>query len=181
MNGTDFTAGILQGEYLGQPRLSPLDVPKSLLLAVPRFAWPGKLDSEVVQSIPQLEINDFGLQQVNFIAPLFGQYAGMLSPAQSAAFFMLLGGLLGLGERWLLRSCTPARLALLAGAVIAVLWYQAGLPVMVVQMRAAVVIALAVKAAAALRGRRQAAEGATSVTCSLRPRKVAVTGARPGG
>jgi hypothetical protein len=47
-----------------------------------------------------------------------------------------------LGERWLFRHRTPARLVLLAGAITAALHFEEGLPGMLVALRAAAVIAV---------------------------------------
>jgi hypothetical protein len=129
-------------------------VPESLLLAVPSFAWSSKLARGTALNPAQLEIDDFGLQQINFIPPFFGLYIGFLPVAWMAAFFAGLGLLFGWGERWLLRACTPVRLVLLAESVIAVLWYQAGLPTMVVEMRTAAALALSIKGIETLRLRR---------------------------
>jgi hypothetical protein len=154
MNGTDFEGAIVQAEELGRPRLSAAYVPQSLLLAVPSFVWSSKLARGTALNPAQLEIDDFGLQQINFIPPFFGLYIGFLPVAWMAAFFAGLGLLFGWGERWLLRACTPVRLVLLAESVIAVLWYQAGLPTMVVEMRTAAALALSIKGLETLRQRR---------------------------
>jgi hypothetical protein len=65
----------------------------------------------------------------------------------------LLGAVSGWAERWLLRECTPGRLVLLAGAVTAALRYEQGLPGMLLALRAALVIAMAVKVVEVVRGR----------------------------
>lgn len=150
----DFAGGILQSISEGQPRLSASYVPESLLLAVPSFVWPSKLDRGNALNPAQLQINDFELQQVNFIPAFPGLYMGFLSPPWLMALFGLLGTVFGWFERWLLRECTPVRLVLLAGAVAAALWYGAGLPTMLVQMRAVVALAAAVKIIEVLRARR---------------------------
>lgn len=155
-DGTSFTGAVLQAEAYGQPRLSPEAIPQSLLLAVPSAAWPTKLDDTALNP-GQEELDDFGLQQVNYLPCLGGMYAGFLSPAWLVVFAALLGLLAGRGERWLMRRCTPARLVLLAGAVSAVSCYEAGLPAMLVAFRPAVPLAAAVSAAGMLRARRGAA------------------------
>jgi hypothetical protein len=157
LDGTSFTAGILQAVSSGQPRLSPAYVPESLLLAVPSSVWSSKLAHSGTLSPVGLETNDFGLQQVNFLPTLPGLYAGFLSPPWLALFLAFLGLLCGWGERWLFRCCTPARLVFLAGAVTAALEYEAGLPAMLVQLRAAAAIAAAVKVAGLARGRLKSA------------------------
>lgn len=157
LSGVDFAGAVLQSISLGQPRLSPAYVPESLLLAVPSFVWPGKLDRGNALNPTELEINDFGLQQVNYIPAMPGMYVGFLPPFWLAAAFAGLGVLFGWFECWLLRACTPARMVLLAGAVAAALWYEAGLPTMLVQMRAAVAIMAAIKVVEVIRLRGTAA------------------------
>ena len=144
-SGVDFAGAILQSMSEGQPRLSASYVPESLLLTVPSFLWTTKLDRSLALNPAQLQINDFGLQQINYIPGMVGTYIGMLSLPELLILFGLLGLAFGWFERWLLRECTPARVILLAGAISSALWYEAGLPVMLVQMRAAAVLAVMAK------------------------------------
>ena len=132
LDGTSFTAGILQAEHSGQPRLSAAYMPESLLLTVPSSVWSSKLSHGSALNPVALETSDFGLQPVNFLPCLPGLYAGFLSPPWLAVLLALLGLLCGWGERWLFRCCTPVRLVFLAGAVTAALIYEAGLPAMLV-------------------------------------------------
>jgi len=150
-----FTGGILQSEALGQPRLSAAYVPESLLVTVPSALWPSKLARGYALDPAILETDDFGLQQINFLPGLPGLYAGFLSPPWLGLVMACLGAHFGRAERWLLRECTPARLVLLAGAVTAALGYQGGLPAMLLDLRAAAVIAAAVRAIEAVRVRRR--------------------------
>jgi hypothetical protein len=152
LDGTAFTAGILQAVHSGQPRFSPAYVPDSLLLTVPSSAWSSKLAHASALNPDSLETGGFGLQQVNFLPTLPGLYAGFLSAPWLVLFLAFLGLLCGWGERWLFRRCTPARFVLLAGAVIAALVYEAGLPAMLVQLRAAAAIAVVVKVTGLARG-----------------------------
>ena len=152
ISAVDYGGAILQAISAGQPRLSPAYVPESLLLIVPSFFWSTKLNHWAALNPAQLQINSFGLQDVNFIPGLPGLYIGFLSPLWLVTLFGLLGVGLGWFERWLLRERTPVRLVLLAGAVEAALSLEAGLPTMLAQMRSAVALALAVYALTALRG-----------------------------
>ena len=153
LSGVDFAGGILQSIGEGQPRLSPAYVPESMLLAVPSFIWRSKLAQGVALDPAQLQINDFGLQQINFIPAMPGLYIGFLTPPWLMVLFGLFGLAFGWFERWLLRECTPARLVLFAGAVSAALLYEAGVPTMLVQMRAALVLVIAVRLMQAHRAR----------------------------
>ena len=132
VDGVDFAGAILQSLSFGQPRLSAAYVPESLLLVVPSSVWSSKLAHGNALNPAHLEINDFGLQQVNFLPTLPGLYIGFLSAPWLIAFLAFIGLLCGWGERWLFRRCTPVRLVFLAGAVIAALSYEAGLPAMLV-------------------------------------------------
>jgi len=154
LDGVDFAGAILQAEHLGQPRLSAVYVPESLLLAVPSAAWSSKLSHANGLNPFILETDDFGLQSVNFLPGLPGLYMGFLSPPWLVAFMAVLGTVAGWAERWLLRSCTPTRLVLLAGAVTAALWLEPGLPSMLVDLRAAVAVAVVVKLVQVARERR---------------------------
>lgn len=155
MSAVDYGGAILQAISEGQPRLSPAYVPESLLLTVPSFLWPAKLGQGEALAPAQLQIDDFGLQDINFIPGAPGLYLGMLTPAWLVLLFALLGAVFGWFERWLLRVRTPARMVLLAGAVEAAFHFEGGLPTMLVQMRSAGVLALAVCAVTALRTRRR--------------------------
>ena len=136
LDGVDFAGGILQAEALGYPRLSAWAVPKSLLLIVPSAVWPSKLAQGGLN--PGLtELDDFGLPKVNLLPGLAGIYIGFLSPFWLALFLALIGLLCGIGERFLFRRCTPARLVLLTGAVSCALAYEKGLPGMLAVLRAA--------------------------------------------
>ena len=144
LDGVDFAGGILQAEAFGYPRLSAWAVPNSLLLIVPSAVWPSKLVQGGLN--PGLtELDDFGLPQVNFLPGLAGLYMGFLSPFWLALFLASIGLLCGIGERFLFRKCSPARLILLTGAVSCALSYEKALPGMLVVLRAAVVIAVIVK------------------------------------
>jgi hypothetical protein len=153
ISSVDFGGAILQAISEGQPRLSPAYVPESLLLAVPSFIWPTKLNREVALDPALSQLNAFGLQDTNFIPGLPGLYIGFLAPTWLIALFGLLGATFGWFERWLLRERTPARLVLLGGAVTVALGLEAGLPGMLVQMRAAVALALVVYVVQVVRGR----------------------------
>jgi hypothetical protein len=146
MDGVAFAAGILQSESRGQPRLPAVGVPESLLLAVPSALWTSKLAHSAALAPVTEEAGDFGLQEVNFLPGLPGMYAGFLSPAALIVMLAVLGLVAGWGERWLLRSCTPARVVMLAGALRTALLYEQGLQGMLLALRGALVIALAVKA-----------------------------------
>jgi hypothetical protein len=161
LDGADFAGAILQAEHLGQPRMPAIAVPASLLLAVPSALWPSKLAHSAGLNPVPAEISDFGLQQVNFLPGLPGMYAGFLTWPWTIVLLGVLGLLSGLAERWLLRSWTPARAVLLAGAVTAALSFEQGLPSMVINLRAAAVLALAVKSIQALRARRPASRWRT--------------------
>ena len=154
LDGPAFAGGILQAEHLGQPRVSAVWVPGSLLVAVPSALWPSKLQHGGDLSPQQLEIDDFGLRQINFLPTFPGIYAGFLSVPWLVLLLAFLGVVAGRGEQWLLRCYTPARLVLLAWAVSAALRYEGGLPTMIVALRAAVVIVAAVKVTEAVRARK---------------------------
>lgn len=160
-----FTAVILQSVHLGQPRLSPAYVPESLLLAVPSALWPSKLSHALNPAL--MQENSFGLQHVNYLPGVAGMYAGFLSPLWLCVFLAVLGGACGPGERWLLRRRSPARLVMVCGAVTAVFSFEAGLPSVLVDLRAAAVLAgLAWAAARVSRSRR-------TRTCQTLVKKVA--------
>jgi len=149
LDGTDFAGAILQAESFGQPRLSAAAVPESALIAVPSALWPSKLDHAL--NPVQAEMQAFGLRQVNFLPGLAGLYAGFLAWPWLIVFLAFLGAVGGRAERWLLWSWTPARTVMLAGALIAALSYERGLPGLLVAFRPAVAIALAVIVAMAAR------------------------------
>lgn len=153
LDGTDFTAAVLQSENLGQPQLPPAGVPESLLIAVPGALWPSKIAHAAGLNPALAQIGDFGLQPVNFLPGLPGLYAGFLSWPWLAAFMSLLGTLAGRGERWLLRTSSPARLVMLAGAVSAAFTYEAGLPAMLAALRTGAVLSFAVLALTVVRAR----------------------------
>jgi hypothetical protein len=121
----DFAGAILQSISWGRPRLSAGYVPESLLLAVPRFLWNSKLALGTGMDPAQLQIDDFGLQQINYIPGMVGTSIGMLSLPELLLLLSVLGIVFGRLERWLLRECTPARVILLAGAITTALLYDA--------------------------------------------------------
>jgi hypothetical protein len=143
LDGSSFAGAIAQAGSLGLPRMNSAGVAKSLLLFVPSFAWPAKV-SDAALNPCGTEIDDFGLQQVNFLPGLPGLYYGFLSAPWLVALLIVLGLAFGWCESWTMRECTPARAVLLAGLVTAALKYEAGLPVMLVQVRAGVAIAVAI-------------------------------------
>jgi hypothetical protein len=153
MDGDAFAGAILQAQALGYPRLNAAYVPESLLVTVPSALWSSKLARGNALNPTVLETNDFGLQQVNFLPTLPGLYVGFLSPPWLVLFLACLGAAFGWAERWLFRACTSARLVLFAGVVIAAFGYQGGLPAMLVDIRAAIFIIIAVKAIGVLRER----------------------------
>jgi hypothetical protein len=155
MSSVDFGGAVLQGIAEGHPRLGAASVPESLLLAVPSFLWSGKLGLQTAMSLGQTQIDAFGLQRTNFIGGAPGIYLGFLSPVWLVIMFAIVGAIFGWFERWLLRKRTPARMVLLAGTVLAALDFEQGLPAMLVQMRSAGVLALAVCAVAASRASRR--------------------------
>ena len=153
VDGVDFAGSVLQSLNSGQPRLSAAYVPESLLLVVPSSVWSSKLAHGYALNPALLEINNFGLQQINFLPTLPGLYIGFLSAPWLDGILAFIGLLCGWGERWLFRRCMLVRLVLLAGAVIAALSYEGGLPAMLVSLRAAAAIALVIKLVEILRVR----------------------------
>jgi hypothetical protein len=141
-DGDSFTAAIMQAQAWGQPRLPAAAVPESLLITVPSMLWPTKLADTQLHPVAQ-ETTAFGLQRVNFLPTLAGLYAGFLPWPYLLILMGLLGMVAGWGERWLLRGATPARFVMLAGAVTAALDYEGGLPGMLLDLRAAAIVALA--------------------------------------
>jgi hypothetical protein len=153
MDGEAFTAAILQARAMGTPRMSTAYAPESLAEVVPSFLWPSKLAEGNALNPALTEINGFGLQYINFLPTLPGLYVGFLPWPWLIALMAAIGAVCGWGEKWLLRRYTPARLVLLAGAILAVAEYQAGLPAMVLALRSAAVIAVPVWALERARGR----------------------------
>ena len=69
LDGTSFTAAILQARALGDPLLPASAVPESLLTAVPKALWPSKPDAGYALSPYDAEQLDFGLALVNSCRP----------------------------------------------------------------------------------------------------------------
>jgi hypothetical protein len=153
LDGVDFAGAILQSVSLGAPRLSAAYVPESLLIAVPSVAWSSKLAHGNGLNPTQLEIGNFGMQDINFLPTFSGLYVGFLSTPWLIVFLMCMCLLCGGGERLLFRHYTAVRLVLLAGAVIAALCYEKGLPGMMIAFRGALAIAICVKLIEAVRAR----------------------------
>jgi hypothetical protein len=153
-DGDAFAGAVWQASALGYPRLSAVGIPESLLVLVPSEAWPSKFAHAAALNPFGEQLDDLGLKDVNFLPGFPGLYMGLLSPPRLVAFLALCGLLCGAGERWLFRRCSAVRLVLLAGAVTGALSYEKGLPGMLVALRAAVLIAGAVKVAEVLHARR---------------------------
>ena len=153
MDGEAFTAAVLQGEALGHPRLSAAGIPQSLLVAVPSALWPSKLAHGAWLDTVDTETAWFGLRNINFLPTLPGLYAGFLPWPWLIVFMAFLGAVWGRSEKWLLRAPTAARFVLVAGAITVAMGYQGGLPGMVVALRTAAVIAVAVWALERVRSR----------------------------
>jgi hypothetical protein len=134
-------------------------VPESLLLAIPRVAWSAKPETGTALDPCQAEIDDFGLQQVNFLPTMPGLYVGFLTVPWLIVFLALNGVVWGLAERWIMARCTPARLVMLAGSVLAACSYEAGLPAILVALRSAAVIAVSAWLLQSLLIRRIASSG----------------------
>jgi hypothetical protein len=140
LDGTAFTGAVFQAENGGQPRLSAWQVPQSLLEAVPSAAWHAKNGDAALHPV-QAELGSFGLQQVNFLPGLAGLYAGYLPWPGLTALLAVAGIAWGAAEWRLLCRRTPARFVLHAGALLAALTYEAGLPSMLITLRAALAVA----------------------------------------
>jgi hypothetical protein len=138
-----YTAGILQAEHLGTSPLSVSGVADSLAEVVPSALWPSKLASTSLDPATA-SIAHFGLQDTNFLPGLAGLYAGFLSWRSLTILMGTLGLAAGWGERWLVCKATAARLVMLAGAVIASIDYLEGLPGMLLALRGAAILAVAV-------------------------------------
>ena len=144
VDGVAFAGAVMQAESFGQPRLSAAYIPESLLLVVPSALWPAKLTHAGAVNPGALEIEDFGLQNTNFLSGLPGLYVGFLPSWLLIGFLALLGVLCGVAEAWLFRSHSVPGFILMAGSVIAALSYEQGLPGMLTALRSAVAIAVVV-------------------------------------
>ena len=143
-DGDSFAGGILQSMRFGQPAVGLGPAAASLLLDVPSMFWSTKLMDQNLNPAAA-EISDFGLQQLNFLPTLSGLYVGFLGPLFNIAFLALCGLCFGFGERLLFRRGSLPRLIVLAGAFGAAGTYEAGLPTMLLELRAAAAVALLVK------------------------------------
>jgi hypothetical protein len=151
-DGDSFAGGVLQGMYLGNPRLGAWQAAQSVLIAVPSVLWPSKLrhPSELDPTVTQMR--DFHLQNVNFLPTMLGLYLGFFGPFWLMVVLAGLGALVGWGERRLFRGTSPVHLVVLASAVQAALTYEEGLPGMLVALRTAVVLAAVAWALMVIRG-----------------------------
>jgi hypothetical protein len=154
LDGDAFAGGVLQAVSTGYPRLPATDAAESLLLPVPSALWADKAGQGTALNPVLLEMNDFGLQRVNFLPGMAGLYIGFLSWPWLLMLLAIFGAVAGRAERWLMGACTPARLVLLGGAVIAVGDYQAGLPGMLVSFRPAATVAAGIWVLTTMRARR---------------------------
>lgn len=143
-DGDSFAGGILQAIHMGQPVLGAKAAGPSVLVAVPSALWPSKLGRADLNPA-MTEINDFGLQQINFLPTFGGLYMGYLGPFWTVIFMAACGLAFGWGERWLFRRSSLARLIMTAGAMGAALTYEQGLPGMVVELRKAFALVIVVK------------------------------------
>jgi hypothetical protein len=156
LDGNAFAGEVLQGMHAGVKTLGPVDVAESLLVVVPSAAWPSKLSHSAGLNPTVTEIRQFDLQPVAgvAIAPLptfLGLYLGFLGQYWLTVFLACCGLIFGWAERWLLRTFTVPRLVALGAAVQAAFAYEAGLPTMLVGLRTALVLALAVRLMQAVR------------------------------
>jgi hypothetical protein len=95
IDGVDFAGTILQSVSSGQPRLSATYVLESLLIVVPSSVWSSKLAHGNALNRAALEINDFRLQQINFLPTLPGLYIGFFSSSSLIAFLAFISLLCG--------------------------------------------------------------------------------------
>ncbi len=153
LDGNSFAGAILQSMRDGHPKLGSGPVGESMLLVAPSALWPSKLSHYSGLNPTLTQIDDFGLQQVNFLPTLPGLYLGFLGPYWVIAFLAGLGVLCGWGERWLFRRLTVVRLVLVAGAMSAALSYEKGLPGMLIALRAAATLVICMKLIEIARGR----------------------------
>lgn len=145
LDGNSFAGAVLQDMHFGQPRLGAGLLAESMLIVVPSSLWPSKLSLSETLNPPLLEIHSFGLQETNYLPTFLGLYMGYLGTYWLIVFLASFGFMCGFGERWLFREPSAARLVLLAGSFCAVLSYEAGLPSMLIRLRAAIALALAIK------------------------------------
>jgi hypothetical protein len=182
IDGDSFAGAVWQDMRFGQPQLGVTQAAKSTLIVVPSALWPTKLSHELSLDPAVTEINQFGLQNVNFLPTLPGLYLGFLGPYLLIVFMALCGLIFGCGERWLFRQVTATRLVLLGGSVSAALAYEQGLPGMLVTLRTAVMIGIAVKVLDTVRAsglrRRQATDGAGASRYAAARRRFAGQGSR---
>ena len=150
LDGVDWTAAILQSVHFGQPRLPAAWAAQSLLIVVPSSVWSAKL-SQGTLNPSLLETQDFGVQPINLLPTMVGLYAGIFSAPWLVLLLAFLGLLCGRAERWLFRRCTPARVVLIVGAVVAALRFESGTG-MLIALRAAAIIVVAVKVIELARG-----------------------------
>jgi hypothetical protein len=152
-DGDSFAGGILQSMSFGHPALGATPVAKYTLIVIPSFAWPSKLTYISRANPAWTETYAFGLQRINLVPTFLGLYFGFLGPYWLMVFLAIMGTLSGWGERWLFRRYTAVRVVTMATAVQVVFKYEQGLPGILVTLRTAVVLAIAVKIIEVVRGR----------------------------
>ena len=165
----------------GHPVLGVVPVEKSVLIIVPSFAWSSKLTYISRINPAWTETYAFGLQRINLVPTLLGLYIGFLGSYWLAGFAAIIGALCGWGERWLFRRFTPVRVVVMAICIQVVFKYEQGLPGILVTLRTAVVLAIAVKIIEAVQHRGAGrVQGEDGVTYPWRQRPLADRLLRPG-
>jgi hypothetical protein len=148
LDGNVFAGDVIQSLDSGHVTLGAAPVWESALVVIPSAVWPSKLaHAEINPMLP--ELNAFGIQPgigiwAGPIPTFSGLYIGDVGSYGDIAFMAFMGLLFGLGEIWLFRRFTAARIAMLAAAVQAALSYEAGLPAMLVALRTGIILAVAV-------------------------------------
>jgi hypothetical protein len=152
-DGDSFAGGVQQSMSLGRPALGAVPVARYTLIVIPSFAWSSKLAYISRVNPAWTETYAFGLQRINLVPTFLGLYFGFLGPYWLMVFLAIMGILSGWGERWLFRRYTAVRVVVMATAVQAVFKYEQGLPGILVTLRTAVVLAVAVKIIEVVRSR----------------------------
>ncbi len=144
LDGNSFPAAIIASERRGHEPVGLTTLRNNLLLAIPSFLNPAKLDSSEATRSEKAYLNEHFETQIegDFLPTQLGAVVGYYGPFGLMLLSPLFGWILGFAERQFRRCLSPSRLVLCITLFTCVLNYSSGTDIWPLSFRGAIVVVI---------------------------------------
>jgi hypothetical protein len=141
LDGNEFPASVMRALQTHEPMGGLGEVVNSMSLAVPSVINPNKIDGDLgARSSEGAQVEYFNLLRIDHLTGHFAMWLGLVGPWLHVPLMAAFALIFARVERWTMSKATAARLVIFALLAIGALFYERGIPSMLVFLRYALVL-----------------------------------------